>query len=260
MSPLRRRLNQAGGVLLMVLLVLVALVVLYRAFVAPSYPDTGNVAHAGGAIDGAVYTNAIAAMERSAAQGFTLIEVDFQRTADGVLVCGHDWDAYPDGPPDLEAFLADRGTHPACTIDELVGWMATEPATLLVSDAKEDVLGVNAELRARVGDRLIPQAYDAAEARQLLEAGSPAVILTVYRLDGILAAMREIDAVAALGDRVRAITVPGNLALAGLALWAKFRTGLPVYAHTINDCGLAGLLGFFGVDAIYSDILAPSAC
>ena len=260
MGTARRVVNQAGGLFLAVLAVAIAVVVVYRVFFMPTFPGTPNIAHAGGAIGGRVYTNSIAAFEGSAARGYTLFEVDFQKTSDGVVVCGHDWDDLPGGAPSLDAFVADRGPREACLLDELFDWMDANPTAVLVSDAKVDVLEINAMLRQRLGDRLLPQAYDAVQARQMLAAGSPSVILTLYRLDGLEAAMREVDAVAELGERLYAVTIPGSMAIGGLAVWTKFQTGRPAYSHTINDCFLAGILGAMGVDGFYTDDLPPGGC
>ncbi len=50
------------------------------------------IAHAGGKIDGKVYTNSLEAIEGSIKAGRTLVEVDFIKTADGIYVAGYDWE------------------------------------------------------------------------------------------------------------------------------------------------------------------------
>jgi glycerophosphoryl diester phosphodiesterase len=260
MGPLRRRLNQLGGALLLAILIGVSVAGIYRAFFAPAFPDVENIAHAGGAVDGMVYTNSLRALDESAESGFKFFEIDFVKTSDGFIVCGHDWHAFPAEAPDLAGFLSGRGSLPACTLEELYEWMERHPSAILVSDAKVDTIEVNRQLRERLGNRLVPQAYDAGELQQLLADGSPTAILTLYRLDGLPAMLAEMEAAAAFGDRLAAITMPANVALGGTALWAKFRTNRPVLAHTVNDCTLGRLLVLLGVDGLYTDTLAPGTC
>ena len=75
------------------------------------------IAHAGGAIDGYVYTNSLEAVERSIALGARYIELDLMKTSDGELVAAHDWGTYARQtglpvsdlkPPSYETFAGSR--------------------------------------------------------------------------------------------------------------------------------------------------------
>lgn len=59
--------------------------------VIPNMPVSLFVAHAGGSIDGHIYTNSREAVENSLKNGFKFIEIDFLVTSDGHLVAAHDW-------------------------------------------------------------------------------------------------------------------------------------------------------------------------
>ena len=50
------------------------------------------IAHAGGAIDGKVYTNSREAVEGSIKAGRKYIEIDLIKTSDGEYIAGHDWE------------------------------------------------------------------------------------------------------------------------------------------------------------------------
>lgn len=52
------------------------------------------IAHAGGGIEGFVYTNSREALEKSIADGYRYIEFDLVLTADSVLVAAHDWEEF----------------------------------------------------------------------------------------------------------------------------------------------------------------------
>ena len=52
------------------------------------------IAHATGSIYGYVYVNSKESLINSIENGYQLIEVDLDKTADGVLVCVHDWEDF----------------------------------------------------------------------------------------------------------------------------------------------------------------------
>lgn len=52
------------------------------------------IAHAGGNINGHIYTNSREAVENSLKNGFKFIEIDFLVTSDGHLVAIHDWESF----------------------------------------------------------------------------------------------------------------------------------------------------------------------
>jgi len=52
------------------------------------------IAHAGGAIEGVIYTNSLEALDLSYRKGCKLFELDIIETSDGKLVAAHDWKHY----------------------------------------------------------------------------------------------------------------------------------------------------------------------
>ena len=55
-------------------------------------PDLPRIAHAGGQVNGATYTNSLEALEENYQAGFRAFEIDFSFTSDRQLVCLHDWE------------------------------------------------------------------------------------------------------------------------------------------------------------------------
>lgn len=253
-------LNVAGWALVAGILLAVSAAAIVRFTMVTMHPGTPNVAHAGGRIEGRTYTNSIPAFDNAYRRGFRFIEADLQRTADDVVVCGHDWTGFPEEAPVYEAFLRHRQTmaFQPCTFDELVNWFAMHPDAYLVSDPKTDAVEINHRLYAELGQALVAQAYSALEVRLLTEAGIESVILTLYRVDGFR--ILELEELERSGRSVAGVTMPVASALGGLALWAKFRLNAPVYAHTVNPCWLLSPLHFLAVDAIYTDDLGPEGC
>jgi glycerophosphoryl diester phosphodiesterase len=52
------------------------------------------IAHAGGKIDGFIYTNSLEALNSSYKKGCLLFELDIQETSDGKLIAVHDWEEF----------------------------------------------------------------------------------------------------------------------------------------------------------------------
>lgn len=234
-----------------------------RLLYLPWPEDLPLVAHAGGSVDGAAYTNSIAALERSHSLGFRLFEVDLQSTADGKFVCGHDWDAFGGRAPEYERFLEWRHglAHPPCTIDDLIGWFNLRREAILVTDAKDSPLEINTMLVGLLPGRVIVQAYDREELCAYAASGVPRIILTKYRLRvGLTELPSYLQEPCPDGRTAEAITMSGGKVYAGIALATKFATGLPIYAHTVNDCVSAWLLLLMGADSFYTDDIAPGDC
>ena len=52
------------------------------------------IAHAGGVLDGYVYTNSLEALQNAVANGYKYIEADLLLTSDSVLVAAHSWEDF----------------------------------------------------------------------------------------------------------------------------------------------------------------------
>jgi hypothetical protein len=181
------------------------------------------IAHAGGGLPTAIYTNRLEAMELAAKHGFRLIELDFWRTDKGIAL-GHD-------PAKLSP----------TTFDQLLDFLRRNPDISIVTDFKTDnVYGLRriAELAGPMRNRFIPQLYDLKEYRPVREMGFPLPILTAYRKLNITWIF-EANKV-----ELRAVTMPYN---------QRFLAGLsdhPVFLNTVNE-PMAGY-------GLYTDCLIPA--
>lgn len=258
----RVALNRAGGFVLGFLALLIILLVAWRLWVMPVYAGLPNVAHAGGAIGSTTYINGLSALDSSYAKGFRHMELDFERTSDGVLVCGHDWNAFNGKAPALKGFLAARAAakFPPCTFEELVGWFRSHPDVQLISDAKADVAPTDTALRAALGDQLMPEAYDTDDVAQLAADGRRPFIPALYKLRNLPARFGFIAALHGQRTQVSAVAMNQVDAFFGLALWSKAWLGAPVYVYTENSCDTAPALHALGVDAVFTDDLTVHAC
>ena len=181
------------------------------------------IAHAGGGLPTAIYTNRLEAMELAEKHGFKLIELDFWRTDKGIAL-GHD-------PDKLSP----------TTFDQLLDFLRRNPDISIVTDFKTDnVYGLRriAELAGPMRTRFVPQLYDLKEYQPVLAMGFPLPILTAYRKLNVTWIF-EANKVS-----LRAVTMPYN---------QRFLAGLsdhPVYLNTVNE----PLPGY----GLYTDCLIPA--
>lgn len=261
---MKRLLDRAVRVALVVIAVVSAVPLFLRLAVFPPDNSLESVAHAGGGIDGTTYTNSIAALDMNYARNFRVFEIDFLRTADGRFICGHDWDSFGGARlryVDFERLRGDR-TNAPCTLDELFAWFEEHPDAVLLSDAKEDEVELNALLVARLGPRLIGQAYDFDQLCAYREAGVQRTILTLYRLPAsVVALIRGMLHPCVGNEALVAVTMDPGRVGSGHAMVVKLLArGLPVYTHTINDCTTARVLTLLGADEVYTDFLPAIGC
>jgi len=239
-------------------LVLFAAVVL-RFVVWPTVPGQIDIAHGGGAIGGLRYTNSIAAIEKSAAAGFRVIEIDIETTSDGHFVCGHDWDAYGGTAPDFATFIANRDAveYPSCTLGELIAWFERNPQVTLYADIKTDVIGAAAVLATGLDGRLIVDAAAPEMVCALREAGVRRIVYSTYLRPRSYAALVD-DLSHPCLTSAEATAIPLARTLLGHALLARVRG--PVLVHTVTDCWSSRIARFLGADALISEMEQPDLC
>jgi len=185
--------------------------------------DQPLIAHAGGGMPGAIYTNSMPAMELAAAHHFRMIELDLWRTRKGIAI-GH------------------NSQHlSSMTFDQLLDFLRRHPEVSIVTDFKTDnVLGLQriSQLAGPMRSRFIPQIYSLDELAPARAMGFPPPILTAYRLLGLgwLPRVNSAD--------IRAVTLPyRHRLLAGFI-------DHPIFLNTLNE----PVPGY----GLYTDCLIPA--
>jgi hypothetical protein len=169
-------------------------------------PFTSSVAHGGGRYRGEAITNSFAALKANLAR-FDVFEIDFNWTADGELVCLHDWqDSFvsrfgvkTDHPLNHENFqqlLSATPDRPRnCDLESLAGWLRKNPGVRIVTDVKERGVEAHVMIADRHPDllrRFVPQASQPGEIDRYRSLGFERVIWTLYRYgDNAEAVIRE---------------------------------------------------------------------
>jgi len=240
--------------------------------------DITLIAHAGGGLPQGTYSNAREAFDLSAANGFSLIEADFNWTRDGQLVLMHDWQTehidwfspVQRVPKFLKisrftqaksanAFTSRkmRGGLTAMALDDLLQWMRDHPDVQIVTDIKGNNIEGLKQIATKAPEmrgQFIAQIYSPEDYGPAYDLGFSKIIFTAYRSplnDKQLASF-------AASHTLYALTVPAGRVSQELTD-ALRASSTPVFAHTINTPQDAQLLLDKGVKGIYTDYIIPAA-
>ena len=107
------------------------------------YTENKTIIHATGGIDGLTYTNSQEALENTINNGGKVIEIDFDYTSDGYLVCYHkpkDISRYMKKEFTLEEFLSIKvkGKYTPMRIEEVIDIMEQNTEVYISVDTKHD--------------------------------------------------------------------------------------------------------------------------
>lgn len=233
-------------------------------------PLATSIGHAGGRWNAIDYTNSNEALRQNGPR-LPLMELDMSLTADGKLVCLHDWGlGYQalfkqkvNAPLSFQQFeaLLQSSTLPfrPCNEASLPGILKDQADLRLVIDSWSDSEAIMKRLMLVIPEaaqRIIPQAYSPEEVLRFRSMGFQDVIWTLYRYPDRADANHVVETTAELAPW--AVTLPTELASESL-LAKLLQTGALVYVHTINDCDSALSLWRQGV-SIYSDTLQNGDC
>lgn len=226
--------------------------------------DAPLIYHACGGIDGLDYTNSKEALESVLQKGNRYIEVDFEYTSDGELVCCHSWgDLGIEEPMDLAAFktLKIYGKYTPLTAEDIVRYMERYPDLYIIVDAKSglpDVLRSFTALTSSedVLDRLIIQVYQPGEKAKIMEIypfPESNILLTVYKLG-----VRDVGFILDIlyRENISVLTMPYSYPDEEMMSVLNEKNIL-VYAHTVNRPDQANELIALGVHGLYTDFLSP---
>ena len=219
------------------------------------------IMHAGGVTpNGIVGSNSIQAMQRSYKNGQYWLELDFEWTSDGHLVCTHDWDAWYTriytgaDVPTLARFEKLRKTtygFESPTLNSLILWLRTHPKAKIVTDVKSNNVKA-AEIISKytdLKDRFIIQIYSPDDYDKVATLGFKNIILTYYRIFP-----QNISVEAIKNKTLLACTFPASEDYKA-AMTAFIKAGIPVYVHTVNGEAEQQKWFDFGVSGIYCDTL-----
>ena len=155
--------------------------------------DAELIAHAGGVLDGYVYTNSREALENAAASGYRYIELDLIMTADSVLVAAHSWEMFNrmtgyahrgDEAPLLSDFVSRRihGRYTPLTADCINSYFIRNPQLYLVVD-KTSAPAVLERSFPRLKERMVVEAFSYDDYCTLSDEGYFRVLYSCMAAD-----------------------------------------------------------------------------
>lgn len=236
------------------------------AFAHDAYIDKNMdyVVHAGGEVDGVSGTNSMDALKNSFLYGYRFIELDFNFTSDGKLVCIHDWDLdYCNTNKKVgQAMSYDEfvnakfdSKYTTVTADSLAKWLNGKPNTYIITDIKESNIEGLKYISENYGwlcDKFIPQIYNEEQYDQVKKLGFNNIIYTLYMLN--FKQKTDTDEIVKFAQNhdLAAIVFPDELATDDYVSKLK-KSGTRLLVHTVNDVTELERLKNIGVDGVYSD-------
>ncbi|KQC32383.1 hypothetical protein AAU57_02835 [Nonlabens sp. YIK11] len=198
------------------------------------------IAHAGGKIDGKVYTNSLEALNKSYQAGFRLFELDIIKTSDGHFVAAHDWDTWKrlsnysgETPVTLKIFNSQKlfGEYTPLDMTAINSWFETHKDAILVTDKTREIKRFSTEFLDK--SRLIMEVFNVEDAE----------LASVYRVEPILSesiiASMNLNLVPFMKDRdFKYITFSRNSIskFKGVLKMAK-ENGIKSYVYHVNFQG-----------------------
>lgn len=222
------------------------------------------VVHGGGLIDGYAGSNSLEAIDAAYAAGNRMLELDFLLSADGIPVCLHDWSSFYSNAitngeaMTRDAFLAARiyERYTPLDLDSLAAWMEAHPDVCIITDVKDNNLGVLRTIASRypaLRARFIPQIYAYDEYAPVRAMGYSNIILTLYRL-GEYSDKINTDKILPFAVARGLCAVTADVILAGDSFVSAFQSaGMPLAVHTVNESERQAALFAAGVSTIYTD-------
>lgn len=195
-----------------------------------------------------------------------LVELDFNFTSDGELVCIHDWDPeYISGIPDeIPLSYSDFKNskifwqYTPIGLRDVVEFMKKNPNICIVTDIKEEnIRGARTikETCPELMDRFIIQIYNRSEYEEISALGFDKIIYTLYMLP-----WSEKTDTAALGEFAKSHPLVGfafshELCSVEGFLPGMLDTGVDLYIHTVNDEAEQEQYFAKGIKGIFTDII-----
>lgn len=234
-----------------------------NVYLKPKLEYTPIIAHAGGEIRYIYGSNSKEAVVDSILEGNNIVELDFGFTTDNRLVAIHDFE---DGlskyfktdyrPVTYDEFMELNFINnlTQLDIDGVISLFDTYPTLHIITDTKYDNIKMLTYIAENYPDyikRFIPQIYTFDEYYKVANLGYENIIFTSYKAYIDNKTLLEF----AKGKELFAITIPYERAQDGLAKGIYEKTGIPVYAHTVNDVEIYKGIKEKGIYGIYTDTL-----
>ncbi|MDD6879466.1 MAG: glycerophosphodiester phosphodiesterase family protein, partial [bacterium] len=193
--------------------------------------------------------------------GCSVIELDFNFTADRRLVCIHDWyhmyaeEIQTDIALTYDEFMNVKiyRNFTPLAIEDVIDFLREHDGVYIVTDIKSDNIGalsVISELCPDMLDRFIVQIYSADEYDAVRELGFEQIVYTLYRLTWNEKTDTEALAEFAESHKLVGYTFAAELCDVEGYVDGMKKTGVPLFVHTVDgeeeqqkyfDMGISGI-------------------
>lgn len=237
------------------------------------YQSNTLIAHAMGGIDEIDYTNSAEALNQAVENGYRVVEADFSVTADGKVVCAHDFSEFTE-TPDYDTFMLSRikGQYTSISVENLIACIAQHPDMYLMTDFKwdnsfgssnhdvETIMNaitdtIQTYQQPGLYEQIIIQVYSEENYRYI--ADNYPYTNYVYTLYNYAYPIYEEIAATCLKYNIPVVTMSKERAtMEHVEIFDKWN--IQVFSHTVNDLEEAGQQIEHGVKGIYTDWILPS--
>lgn len=222
------------------------------------------VAHACGEYNGITFTNSLNSLNSNYKKGYRFFEVDFHLSSDSQIVLIHDWNLTAERLFGTSGIVYSRKEFTETKtknnlvlldIDSLISWLKTHNDAFIITDCKEDSLGILKNISIKYSNmmqRFYIQMYFFSEYPVLQEMGYKNIILALYRTK-----YNDSDVIKFVRNKdIYAVSMEVKRAETNLPIKLK-QLNLKVYAHCVNSLMKYKNLLNNGIYGIYTDSIIP---
>jgi glycerophosphoryl diester phosphodiesterase len=201
--------------------------------------DTSRyIAHAGGKIEGKVYTNSLEALNLSYQKGFRLFELDIIQTIDGEFVAAHDWKHWSkitnysgSIPVSREQFLKIKlfGKYTPLDMDAINSWFYEHKDAILVTDKVNDPIKFSGCFIDK--NRLMMELFDEQSVNDGIKAG----ILSAMPSQSLISNLSRSDVKELAQKGIKNIAISRSFISNNKDLLLEFKKyNIKVFAYHVN--------------------------
>ncbi len=200
------------------------------------------IAHAGGTINGNIYTNSLEALNLSYSKGFRLFELDIIKTKDNHFVAAHDWKKWAmmteykgKLPVTKEEFLSRKiyNEYTPMDIDSINKWFKDHHDAILVTDKVNNPIEFSNIFIDK--SRLMMELFNESSLRDGLKCG----ILSAMPSRNIVRGLSISDIKKLAQDGVKHVAISRHFIKNNKPILQVFKdNNIKAYAFHINDRGI----------------------
>ncbi|MES0491797.1 MAG: glycerophosphodiester phosphodiesterase family protein [Leptospirales bacterium] len=238
----------------------------------PSFPCR-HIAHAGGEVNGIVYSNSLEALNKNYRFDFRCFEIDGNWSSDGHLVAVHDWHnifttLFPGADikiPKREEFSKLKMVEKLTPLSfhDIIHWLIFHPDAYIITDIKSSnreglnylAKEINRLNQTKLFQRIIPEVFTPEDFDFIKELGFQKYIFSLYNNPNTV---EELILQIEQTRDIYGVAMPLELYENEPELIQMLQNrNIPYFVHTINEVEVRQNILKYRYGGIYTDILFP---